>query len=145
MISGTGRATWGPAHLRWLSAVVCPTPAQQIVFPEYVRAVTEHTERLPRLAQALHEQVEAWRLYPVVEARQALRGVQWTVAATLSAELGDLTRVDHPRQRMKYLGLTPRNSPAASADAREGSRRPGIPMPVGPWAQGLGRIATRPK
>jgi transposase len=28
----TGQATWGPAHLRWLSAVVCPTPAQQIVF-----------------------------------------------------------------------------------------------------------------
>ena len=24
----TGRATWGPAHLRWLSEVVCPTPAQ---------------------------------------------------------------------------------------------------------------------
>ena len=45
----TGRATWGPAHLRWLSEVVCPTPAQQIVFQEYVRAVTEHTERLQRL------------------------------------------------------------------------------------------------
>jgi transposase len=28
----TGRAPWGPAHLRWLSEVVCPTPAQQIVF-----------------------------------------------------------------------------------------------------------------
>jgi transposase len=28
----TGRAHWGPAHLRWLSAVVCPTPAQQSVF-----------------------------------------------------------------------------------------------------------------
>ena len=28
----TGRATWGPAHLRWLSEVVCPTPAQPIVF-----------------------------------------------------------------------------------------------------------------
>ena len=29
-----GRATWGPAHLRWLAKVVCPTPAQHIVFPE---------------------------------------------------------------------------------------------------------------
>ena len=28
----TGRATWGPAHLRWLSEVGCPTPAQHIVF-----------------------------------------------------------------------------------------------------------------
>jgi transposase len=40
----TGRATWGSAHLRWLSEVVCATPAQQIVFQEYVRAVNEHTE-----------------------------------------------------------------------------------------------------
>jgi transposase len=30
----TGRATWGAAHLRWLSEVVWPTPAQQIVFQE---------------------------------------------------------------------------------------------------------------
>src|SRR5262245_464579 len=38
-IRSTGRANWGPAHLRWLSAVVCPTPTQHIVFHEYVRAV----------------------------------------------------------------------------------------------------------
>jgi transposase len=31
-IRSTGRATWGPAHLRWLSEVVCPTPTQHIVF-----------------------------------------------------------------------------------------------------------------
>jgi len=103
----TGQATWSPAHLRWLSAVVCPTPAQQIVFQEYVRAVTEHTERLQRLEQELHEQVKTWRLAPVVEALQALRGVQFTVAVTIIAELGDLTRVDTPRQLMSYLGLTP--------------------------------------
>jgi transposase len=103
----TGRATWGPAHLRWLSEVVCPTLAQQIVFQEYVRAVTEHTERLQRLDQELHEQVIAWRLCPVVDALQALRGVQFTVAVTTVAELGDLTRFDNPRQLMKYLGLTP--------------------------------------
>jgi transposase len=48
-----GRANWGPAHLRWLSEVVCATPAQQMVFQEYVRTVTEHTERLQRLEQEL--------------------------------------------------------------------------------------------
>jgi hypothetical protein len=26
-----GRANWGPAHLRWLAAGVCPTPAPQSV------------------------------------------------------------------------------------------------------------------
>jgi transposase len=103
----TGRATWGPAHLRWLSEVVCATPAQQIVFQEYVRAVNEHTERLARLEQELQEQVKTWRLAPVVEAFQALRGVQCTVAVTIVAELGDLTRFDHPRPLMSYLGLIP--------------------------------------
>jgi transposase len=103
----TGRATWSPAHLRWLSEVVCPTPAQQIVFQEYVRAVTEHPERLQRLEQELQDQVKSWRLNPVVEALQALRGVQFTVAVTIVAELGDLTRFDNPRPLMSYLGLTP--------------------------------------
>jgi transposase len=103
----TGRATWNPAHLRWLSEVVCPTPAQQIVFQEYVRAVTEHTERLQRLEQELQERVKSWRLRPVVDALQALRGVQSTVAVTMVAELGDLTRFDNPRELMKFLGLIP--------------------------------------
>jgi transposase len=112
----TGRATWGPAHLRWLSEVVCPTPAQQIVFQEYVRAVTEHMERLQRLEQELQEQVPTWRLAPVLEALQGLRGVQFTVAVTMVAELGDLTRFDPPRQLMSYLGLTP--AAYASGDHR---------------------------
>ena len=103
----TGQATWGPAHLRWLAEVVCSTPAQQIVFQEYVRAVNKHTERLQRLEQELQAQVKTWRLHPVVEALQALRGVQFTVAVTVVAELGDLTRFDNPKQLMSYLGLTP--------------------------------------
>jgi transposase len=103
----TGQATWGPAHLRWLSEVVCPTPAQQIVFQEYVHAVTEPSARLERLEQELHDQVQTWRLAPVVDALQGLRGVQFTVAVTTVAELGDLTRFENPRQLMSYLGLTP--------------------------------------
>src|ERR671932_1452479 len=48
-----------------------------------------------------------WRLRPVVDALQALRGVPFTVAVTIVAELGDLTRFDKPSQLMRYLGLTP--------------------------------------
>jgi transposase len=103
----TGRANWSPAHLRWLSEVVCPTPAQPIVFQAYVRAVTEHTARLQRLEQELQEHVHAWRLHPVVEALQALRGVQFMVAVTMVAEIGDLTRFNTPRELMKFLGLIP--------------------------------------
>lgn len=103
----TGRADWNKRHLRWLSTVVCPTPAQQIVFQEYVRAVSQHTERLAHLETELHELARTWRLYPVVEALQALRGVRFIVAITVVAEVGDLTRFDNPRQLMAYLGLVP--------------------------------------
>ena len=40
----TGQANGGAAHLRWRSAVVCPPPAQPIVFQAYVRAVNAHSE-----------------------------------------------------------------------------------------------------
>ena len=44
---------------------------------------------------------------PVVEALQAWRGVPCTVAVTLISEIGDLTRVDHPRALMTCLGRIP--------------------------------------
>src|ERR671930_451786 len=65
-IRSTGRANWSPAHLRWLSEVVCPTPAQQIVLQEYVQTVTEQTARLQRLEHELREQMKTWRFQPVV-------------------------------------------------------------------------------
>jgi transposase len=82
--------------------------------------VNEHTERLHRLEHELHEPVQTWRLPPVIEALQALRGVQCTVAVTSVAELGDLTRVDHPRQLMRYLGLPPSES-SSGARRRQGA------------------------
>ena len=116
----TGRAHWSPAPLRWLSEVVCPTPAQQIVFQEDVRAVHEHPERLQRLAQDLQDQVKAWRCHPVVDALQALRGVQFTVAVTTVAALGDLRRFETPRQLMKFLGVIP-SAYATGERRRQGS------------------------
>ncbi len=112
----TGTANWNQAHLRWLAEVVCPTAAQQIVFQEYLRAVSQHFERLERIDAELKELVSSWRLYPLVEALQALRGVQFTVAATIAAEVGDITRFTNPRQLMAYLGLNP--SEYSSGDSR---------------------------
>ena len=38
---------------------------------------------------------------------QALRGIKLVSAATLVAEVGDLTRFDNPKQLMAYVGLVP--------------------------------------
>ncbi len=140
-----GKASWGPAHLRWLAEVVCPTPAQQIVFQEYVRAVNEPHERVERIETELQEKAKGWRFYPVVEALQALRGIQFTVALSTVAELGDLSRFDSPRQLMSYLGLTPSEYSTGNTRRLGGSPRPATPTPAVPSSRGLGPIATTPR
>src|SRR3989441_13334600 len=73
-----GRANWNAAHLRWLARVVCPTPAQQIVFQEYVHGVSEQTDRLGRLATELQTAGATRRLYPGRAAVHGLRGLSLT-------------------------------------------------------------------
>jgi transposase len=120
-----GRADWNEAHRRYLAKVVCPTPAQQIVFQESVRAVDEQVDRLRRLEAELLERAPAWRLYPVVQALQALRGVQWLVAITVVAELGDLTRFDSPRQLAAFVGLIPSEYSSGPARRQGGITKAG--------------------
>lgn len=103
----TGRANWGPAHRRWLSEFTFALPWSQIAFEEHRHAIEERASQCERLETALREAAPAWRWYPVVQAIQALRGVQFTVAISLIAEIGDLSRFEHPRQLMAWLGVTP--------------------------------------
>lgn len=121
----TGRATWNDAHRRYLARVVCPTPAQQIVFQESLHAVDEQVERLARLERELVELLPSWRLHPVVEAVQALRGVQWLAAVTVVAELGDLTRFDNPRQLAAFVGLIPSEHSSGSTRRQGGITKTG--------------------
>ena len=120
-----GRADWTDAHRRYLAKVVCPTPTQQIVFQESIRAVDEQVDRLGRLEAELLERAPAWRLYPVVQALQALRGVQFLVAITVVAELGDLTRFDSPRQLAAFVGLIPSEYSSGQARRQGGITKAG--------------------
>jgi transposase len=115
-----GKADWKPAHLRWLSQIVCPTPAQQIAFQEYINAITRRVERLARLEDHLREMAHGWRLYPLVKAYQAMRGVAFEVAMTMVAELWDITRFRNPRELMDFLGLVPSENSTGSR-RRQGS------------------------
>lgn len=96
---------WSYQHLRWLTELVLPHPCQQIVLQEAIQTIVERTDRLKRLVNELTHQVKRWRYYPVVKALQAMRGIRLLVATGVIAELGDLTRFDHPRKLMSYLGL----------------------------------------
>lgn len=111
-----GSDRWGPKHRRWLAEMILPHPAQQIVLHECTTTLNERFARLERLDNELKHQVFNWRYYPVVQALQAMRGIKLIVAAGVIAELGDLSRFDHPRKLMSYLGLVP--SEHSSGDKR---------------------------
>ena len=103
-----GKRAWTQAHQRWMANIAMPQPAQQIVFQEYMNAVEEANQRVERITEQLRLAATTWRMAPVVEALQALRGVSLICAASLISELGDLTRFDNPRHLMAFLGMVPR-------------------------------------
>ena len=93
--------------MRWLSDIKMPHPSQQIVLQEYIDTITECSLRVQRLTHQIQQLLPQWRMFPVVEALQALRGVALIVAATTVAEVGDLKRFESPTELMSYLGLVP--------------------------------------
>jgi transposase len=119
-IAYAGKTAWTPAHLRWLARLKLPLPAQQIGFQEYLQAVTESGLRIARLEQAMRDQLPDWTLRPLVQALQALRGVQLVAAITLVAELQDFLRFEHPRKLMAYVGLVP-GEHSSGTQRRQGS------------------------
>jgi transposase len=90
-----------------LADVKMPIPGQQIVLQGCISAVTDGTERIIRITTRIRELLPSWKLGPVVNALQAMRGVALIVAVTVVAKLGDLKPFDGPRQLKSYLGLVP--------------------------------------
>ena len=94
---------------------------------------------MQRLEAELRDLGPTWRLYPVVQALQALRGVQWLVAITVVAELGDLTRFDNPRQLAAFVGLIPSEDSSGprrrlGAITKTGNGRARRALVEGAWA-----------
>ena len=106
-IAYAGKSAWTAAHLRWLATLKMQHAAQQIAFQEYLHSVTEASARIARLEQAMRDTLPEWGLRPVVQALQAMRGVQLVAAMTLVSELQDFVRFENPRQLMAYVGLVP--------------------------------------
>jgi transposase len=112
----TGKTSWNDAHKRYLSGLLMPRPAQQIVFQECIHAIDDALERVARLTQAVEDALPGWKWEPVVRALMSLRGLQSLSAMTLIAEAGDLSRFENPRSLMHFFGLTP--SEHTSGDKR---------------------------
>lgn len=113
------RPAWTVAHRRWLAGLKFEQPMHHIVLEDCIAAVEAATARRDRLQAHIEAALPEWSLAPVVQALQTLRGVALVTAATLVAELGDISRFSNPRQFMAYLGLVP------SEHSSGGKRRQG--------------------
>ena len=84
---------------------------------DYIEAVEAARERLTAQIEAM---LPDWTLAPIVAALQTMRGMALVNAATLIAELGDLSRFANPRQLMAYLGLVPSEYSSGASVKRGG-------------------------
>jgi len=83
--------------------------ALDVTLLDYVTEVDRARERIERLERAIDQAIEMApaAIRAVVDALQSLRGVARLSAATIVAEVGQLSRFPKPRQLMGYTGAVP--------------------------------------
>ena len=100
---------WTAKHLAWVQTLRLDQPAQAATLLDYLTEVEHARERIERLEHAIDQAIEAApaSIRAVIEGLQALRGVARISAATIVAELGQLSRFRRPKQLMGYTGAVP--------------------------------------
>jgi transposase len=101
------KKNWGARYRGWLQEQSFEHPADQIVLQELLEDVRLGEERRGRIERAIEEFLPSWGLAPIVEALQALRGIELVTAVTFVVEVGDIGRFESPRRLMAYIGLVP--------------------------------------
>jgi transposase len=120
-----GRPAWTKLHRQWLAGLRFAQAAHHIVLEDYIQTVEAARERRDRLTAQIEAMLPDWALAPVVTALQTMRGMALVNAATLIAELGDLSRFANPRQLMAYLGLVPSEYSSGASVKRGGITKAG--------------------
>jgi transposase len=106
------KVAWTAGHLDWIRSVRFEAAAHRIVLADYLHEVERVATRIADLNDAILEAIQAAppQMRAVSQALQALRGVAAVSAATIVAEVGQLSRFPNPRQLMGYSGLVPSES-----------------------------------
>jgi transposase len=104
-----GIKAWTLKHLDWVKTLRLDQFALDVTLLDYVTEVDRARERIERLERAIDQAVETApaAIRAVVDALQSLRGVARLSAATIVAEVGQLSRFPKPRQLMGYTGAVP--------------------------------------
>jgi transposase len=120
-----GRPAWTKLHRRWLAGLKFEQTVHHLVLEDYVQTVEAAEARRDRLTAQIAAVLPDWTLAPVVAALQTMRGMALVNAATLIAELGDLSRFANPRRLMAYLGLVPSEHSSGTSVRRGGLTKAG--------------------
>ena len=72
-----------------------------------MEAMRQAQGRLDRLEAAIRAAMPDWSLCKLVSGLMAMRGLDIVSAATIVAEVGDLSRFRTPRELMAYVGIVP--------------------------------------
>ena len=112
-------------HRRWLAGLRFEQAAHHLVLEDYIATVEAAEMRRDRLTAQIEAMLSDWTLAPVVAALQTMRGMALVNAATLIAELGNLSRFANPRQLMAYLGLVPSEHSSGASIRRGGLTKAG--------------------
>ena len=103
----TGKTSWNDAHRAWIVKQEFAEPAQRHVLADGLAAVEAASLRAAQLTERLREAAADWDRAPLVQALQALRGVEFVTAVTVAAEIGDFRRFATAGDFMSYVGLVP--------------------------------------
>ncbi len=100
---------WTESHRAWIWSLVFEHAAQQATLVDYALEVDHMAERVARLDRAIDDAIAAAppTMRAVIAALQAMRGISKLTAVTVVAEVGTLSRFEHPRQLMGYSGAVP--------------------------------------
>jgi len=110
------RWTW--AHLDWIRKQQFDSPMQRRVLCDYVKVTEDSGARIKQITADLKELAETTKLWPLIKALQAFRGIQLVTAASIAAEIGDFRRFASARQFMGYLGLVPSEYSSGESNRR---------------------------
>jgi transposase len=101
-----GMKTWTLRHVEWVRGQEFEHPGHRATFQDYMHEVDHAMDRISRLEAAIDDVLPSMppEVAAVVAGLQALRGIAQLSAATIVAEVGPLSRFEHPRKLMGYSG-----------------------------------------
>jgi transposase len=120
-----GKGAWTRAYWEWVKSLRFEHASDQVVFDDYVLAITHLEERIKRLDDQLRVVAEEPEYKELVGRLRCFRGIEVTTAICLVAELYNFGRFASPRGLMAYLGLVPSEHSSSDKTRRGGITKAG--------------------